>query len=122
MFALPLAGCPLVYGDDDDSAATSGEAPIIESSFPGPAVQELLRGEEITFTARGSDTDSLRLTWSFELDGGFVAGGDVEDGAFDVSWTMAFEEPLAGEAIDVIFAVSDGDLVTQRIWPVELEL
>ena len=120
--ALTLAGCPLVYADDDDSASTGGEAPIIESSFPGPAVQELLRGDEITFTARGSDSDSLRLSWSFELDGGFVAGGEVDDGSFDVSWTMAFEESLAGDAVDVVFAVSDGVLVTQRIWPVELEL
>ncbi|MCO4772089.1 MAG: hypothetical protein KDA24_18800 [Deltaproteobacteria bacterium] len=116
---VPLAGCPLIYGDDDDSAS-GGEAPRIESSFPGPASQELLRGEDITFSARGSDGDSLELTWSFTLDDGFVAGGTVDDGAFDVSWVMEFDEALAGQSADVAFEVSDGTFVTERTWVVDL--
>jgi hypothetical protein len=116
---IALSGCPLIYGDDDDSA-TGGLAPRIESSLPGPAVQQLVRGEEIVFSARGSDDDSLDLTWSFTLEQDFVAGGDVDDGLFDVAWTMEFDELLAGEAVQVRFAVSDGRLVTERLWAVEL--
>lgn len=117
---LALTGCRLIYGDDDDSA-TGGEAPRIESSFPGPSVQVLLRGEDLAFSARGSDSDSLELDWTFTLEDGFVAGGTVDDGQFDVSWTMTFEESLAGQSVDVVFAVADGGLITERAWAVELE-
>ena len=117
--AVALGGCTLIYGDDDDSAA-GGEAPRIDSSFPGPSVQDLERGGSIEFSARGADADSLDLDWSFALDGAFVAGGDVGDGAFDVAWTMEFEEALAGSAAEVVFSVSDGSFVTLRTWSVQV--
>ena len=118
---LTLSGCPLIYGDDDDSGM-DGNAPRIVSSFPGPSVQELLRDESIVFSARGSDADSLDLDWAFSLEAEFTAGGTVSDGAFDVSWTMTFDEAFAGQSVDVVFSVDDGGLVTERVWAVELEL
>lgn len=118
--ALAMSGCGLLYGDDDDSSS-GGAAPRIESSFPGPSVQDLTRGESIVFSARGSDVDSLELDWTFSEGEAFVAGGDVDDGFFDVSWTMAFDESQAGQSTEVLFEVSDGNIITERSWAVQLE-
>ncbi len=117
--ALGLSGCPLVYGDDDDSSG--GTAPQILSSFPGAQVQVLSPGDSIEFVARGEDADSLELEWVFEMDGDFVASGGVNDGTFEVSWTMDYDPSLSGEQIEVRFSISDGALSAERLWAVDVD-
>ena len=114
---LGLAGCPLAYDDDDSAGA--GVAPIIQTSFPSAAVQSLNAGEEIEFSARGDDPDSLELTWQFLLDDSFEVGGESNGGEFDVSWVLAYRAELAGASLDVEFRVSDGVQSTSRLWAVD---
>lgn len=110
-----LAACPYPDGD----GGTGGTAPRITSSFPAPGTQILVRDGSLTFSATGEDDDSLDLSWEWSLDGEPAVFGSTEDGVFDQSWTLYWDESLAGLALDVAFYVSDGTYSADLFWPVD---
>ncbi len=116
LLVMLLGGCPLLL---DPGTGANSYAPRIDRSFPEPGAQELISGV-LLFSAEGEDDDSLDLSWTWSLDGEVQAAGTSTDGTFDTGWELSHDPALSGATVEVLFAVSDGDLEATLEWPVDI--
>ena len=120
---LSTSGCLfLADGGGDGDGVESGYAPIIRDAFPSDSGSQLIPSDSaLTFSAAGSDPDSLYLEWDWRQDGEILALGSSEDGSFDSALEVPGSAELSGEFSELRFAVTDGSYETAVFWSVSFE-
>ncbi len=120
VLAVAGSGCGVDFGDPGTNGTSSAYSPRITSSFPEAGAQTLVEGGSLTFSAAGSDDDSLELSWDWSLDGSIQALGSEDDGNFETSWQLSWDSAWSGATLVVDFRVSDGDHSATLNWPVDV--
>ena len=115
----PLSGC--IGGTYDGADSDFSSPPRVDFASPGTETQSLPEAASITFSAEGTDADSLELDWQWELGGALQAFGGSEDGSFETSWTLNWDPSLSGQYTEVRFAVYDATHGTELFWPVQVD-
>jgi len=123
---LLLPGCIFLDGggaDDDDSAALAGGyAPRVDQSFPTDSNSQFIATDSFaSFSAHGSDDDSLYLEWDWSLDGELQTLGSAEDGSFSTEIEVSWAADLSGSLSELRFAVTDGSYETELFWSLSFE-
>mgnify|MGYP003999351541 CR=1 FL=1 len=120
--AVLTTGSGCIFLENGGSTVDGGYAPVIEGFFPGdPASQLVTMDSFLSFSAAGSDQDSLFLEWDWQLDGELQALGNSEDGSFDTTLDVPWTAELSGLFSELLFTVSDGNYDTELYWSVTFE-
>lgn len=114
------SGC--IFIENGGGTVDGGYAPVIDSSFPGDSASQLVTMDSfLSFSAAGSDQDSLFLEWDWQLDGELQALGSSEDGSFDTTLDVPWTADFSGSFSELLFTVSDGNYDTELYWSVTFE-
>jgi len=118
---LVLPGCISLTGNND-GGVVGGYAPVIESTFPADASTQLVAIDAfVSFSASGTDLDSLYLEWDWQLGSELLALGDSDDGSFDAEIEIGWSEDASGSFSELRFAVSDLSYETELFWSLSFE-
>jgi len=118
---LALPGCIFLTVDNDDGVE-GGYAPVIENTFPGDAGTQFVPTDSFaSFSAAGTDIDSLYLEWEWQLDSELQALGSSDDGSFDAELEIGWSEDLSGSFSELRFSVSDQSYETEVFWSLSFE-
>jgi hypothetical protein len=117
-----MLGSGCIFLDGTGDTVGGGYAPVVESSFPADSGSQFVPTDSfLSFSAAGSDPDSLYLEWDWQLDGELLALGSSDDGSFDSTLELPWTANLSGNFGELRFAVTDGSYETDLYWSLSFE-